>query len=231
MRTGNDEIGGPTVGIEENDRLHTERVVVGFASDLNFFGQGLQRLVARDAVHAGQRLGAHVRIAPVDQNENLRPLPASALVVKVRRNDDAHPRAARGDVVARRGRVRRDARDLEGVRRAQLVHQLARVVRAVLIDDGCGQIGDRLVDEPKQDQLKERDHEGDDERRAIAPNVDELLFEDRSERREKLPVHAPTDGPARKPSRVAAACSVKETNTSSREGSMSRTLALANPAR
>src|SRR5258708_962148 len=144
------------------------------------------------------------------------------------------------DVVAARGRVARDVRDAERARRAEPVHQLAGVARPVLVDDDRRQVRDGLVDEPEEDELEERNGERDDERGRVARDVDELLADDRHERRPEAAVHVGTSRPLAAPapvaarpssSRAAAASSVSVTKTSSSEGSIARTDDPARPAR
>ncbi len=100
-------------------------------------------LVAATPFTAASACALTVESRAVDEDEHLRAVAARALVVIVGRDHDADARAAGGDVVARGARVGRDAGDVEGARRAELVDQLAAVVRVVLVDDDGRQVASR----------------------------------------------------------------------------------------
>src|SRR4029079_16551842 len=79
-----------------------------------------------------------------------------------------------------------------------------------------GDVVDGLVDEAEQEHLHDRHHHGDDEDAAVAPDVEDLLAEDRDERAHH--------------ERSSVACSVRVTKTCSRDGVISRRWTSVKPA-
>src|SRR3954462_2158417 len=77
-----------------------------------------------------------------------------------------------------------------------------------------------LIDEAVHDELHQGQHHGQEQDRVVAANVQNFLPENRQERAHHW-------APVR---RAAAASSVSVTNTSSREGAISRSCARSKPA-
>ena len=134
---GDDVVGRSPVGVEEDDGLDGEAPLRGGRAGP---GDGVGEVLRGEPVHRGERLRAHRRVRPVDEHEHLRRLTAPPEIVVVRRDHQPDARAPRRDLGPRVERVGGHRLDLEGVGRAQLVHELAAVRGLILIDDDRRQV-------------------------------------------------------------------------------------------
>ena len=96
---GDDVVGRPPVGVEEDDRLDAEAALRGRRPGPR---DRVREVLRREPADRGERLRAHGRVRAVDEHQDLRRLLARALVVVVGRDHDADASAAGGDLARAR---------------------------------------------------------------------------------------------------------------------------------